>query len=76
MDSSTWATLKKNSPQVDRIRFTGLPTDFLNLSNENKHRVGAKILHGENVEYLDGNGKKVVRGIGFQLSRQSASNNY
>ena len=39
-------------------------------SNENKHCGDAKILQGENAEYLDGNGKTAGLGIVFQEPRR------
>ena len=45
-------------------------------SNENKHCGGAKILQVENADGLDENGKKGVKGIGFQLPRQAIPNSY
>ena len=38
--------------------------------NENKHCGDAKILQGENAEYLDGNGKTAGLGIVFQEPRR------
>ena len=50
---------------------------YLVQSNGNKHYVGVKVtLQNENADGLGENDKKGARGIGFQLSRQSTSNNY
>tara|TARA_Y100000815_G_scaffold9991_1_gene9048 strand:+ start:341 stop:613 length:273 start_codon:yes stop_codon:yes gene_type:complete len=50
---------------------------YLVQSNGNKHYVGAKVTpQNANADGLGENGKKEVRGIGFQLPRLAIPNSY